>query len=172
MIGSRSRHSLAQYLELYATDFVVVLVSKHGMRISIGNGSVLFDLNNCLRSASNEHLLSLVEEIARTSGDLRSRVNPKYRYDERFSDLSRCLQLDGYLLEGKALTQTDPSIGDGPPLNDDLLNELNASGLPDAEKIAGKINVSSESFRSSPPNYNACVGLLFVLRFTGSFVSD
>lgn len=157
MIGSRTRHSLAQFLALHETDFVVVLVSKHGMRISVENGSVLFDLNNCLRSATDEHLLALVEEIARTSGDLRSRVNPKYRHDERFSDLCRCLQLDGYLLEAKTLVQTDPSISDAPPLDDDLLKELKASGLPAAEEIAGKINASSESFRSSPPNYNACL---------------
>jgi hypothetical protein len=157
MIGSRTRHSLAQFLELHETDFVVVLVSKHGIRISVGNGSALFDLNNCLRSASDEHLLSLLEEIARTSGDLRFRVNPKYRHDERFSDLCRCLQLDGYVLEGKALTQTDPSVGDAPALDDDLLRELKASGLSDAEEIAAKINASSESFRSSPQNYNACL---------------
>lgn len=157
MIGSRTRYSLAQFLELQETDFVVVLVSKHGIGISIGNGSVLIDLIGCLRSASDEQMLSLVEEIARTNGDLRSRVNPKYRYDERFSDLCRCLQLDGYLLEGKTLTQTDPSIGDAPPLDDDLLQELRASGLSDAEEIAEKINASSESFRSSPPNYNACL---------------
>lgn len=157
MIGSRTRHSLAQFLELHEIDFVVVLVSKHGIHISVENGSVLSDINNCLRSASEEHLLSLVEEIARTSGDLRSRVNPKYRHDERFSDLCRCLQLDGYLLEGKTLTQIDPSIGDAPPLDDDLLQELRTSGLTVAEEIALKINASSESFRSSPPNYNACL---------------
>jgi len=157
MIGSRTRCSLAQYLELHETDFTVVLVSKHGIRISIGNGSVLFDLNNCLRSASDQHLLSLLEEIARTSGDLRSRINPKYRHDERFSDLCRCLQLDGYILEGKVLTQADPSIADAPAIDDDLLKELRASGLSDAKEIAGKINASSESFRSSPPNYNACL---------------
>ena len=157
MIGSRTRHSLAQFLELHETNFVVVLVSKHDIRISIENGSMLFDLNNCLRSASDEHLLSLLEEIARTRGDLRSRVNPKYRHDERFSDLCRCLQLDGYLLEDKSLIQTDPSIGDAPALDDDLLHELEASGLLGIEEIAGKINASSEAFRSSPPNYNACL---------------
>ena len=157
MIGSRTRHSLAQFLALQETDFIVVLLSKHGIRISVNNRSVLFDLNNCLQSASDEHLLALVQEIARTSGDLRFRVNPKYRYDERFSDLCRCLQLDGYLLEAKILTQTDPSISDAPPLDDDLLKELKTTGLSVADEIAAKINASSESFRSSPPNFNACL---------------
>jgi len=157
MIGSRTRYSLAQFLELHETAFAVVLVSKHGIRISVEDGKLLTELAGCLRSASDERLLPLVEEIVRTGGDLRARVNPKYRYDERFSDLCRCLQLDGYLVEGKNLTQTDPSISDAPSLDDDLLQELKASGLSDAEEIAQKINASSESFRSSPPNYNACL---------------
>jgi hypothetical protein len=158
MIGSRTRYSLAQFLELHETAFVVVLVSKHGIRISVEEDKrLLTELTGCLRSANDERLQSLLEEIARTGRDLRARVNPKYRYDERFSDLCRCLQLDGYFFEGESLTQTDPSIGDAPSFDDDLLQELKASALSDAEEIVGKINASSESFRSSPPNYNACL---------------
>lgn len=157
MIGSRTRYSLAQFLELHEIAFVVVLVSKHGIRISVEAGRLLTELTGCLRCASEEQLLSLVEEIARTSGDLRARVNQKFRHDERFSDLCRCLNLDGYIVEGKNLTQTDPSISDAPSLDDDLLQELKTSGLSDAEEIAKRINASSESFRSSPPNYNACL---------------
>ena len=156
MIGHKARCSLAQFLELYETDFVVVLVNKHGIRnFVVGMG--LTELNESIRSANDEMLLSLIGEIVRTSGDLRARVNPKYRYDERFTDLCRCLQLDGYLLQEKKLTQTDPSIGDAPSLDDDLLQELKTSRLSDAEEIVEKINTSSESFRSSPPNYNACL---------------
>lgn len=157
MIGYRTRCSLVQFLGLYDTDFLLVFVSKYGIQISVEDARLLAELTECIRSASDEALLSLVEEIAQTSGDLRARVNPKYRYDERLTDLCRCLQLDGYLLKDKKLTQTDPSIGDAPSLDDDLLQELRASGLSTAEEIVGKINTSSESFRSSPPNYNACL---------------
>ncbi|MBN8437381.1 MAG: hypothetical protein J0L95_04975 [Candidatus Accumulibacter sp.] len=157
MIGSRSRYSLAQFLELHERDLVVALVSKHGISLSFEEKSLLAELTGCVRSASDEKLLSLVEEIARTAGDLRARVIPKYRHDERFSDLCRCLQLDGYIVEGKNLTQADPSISDAPALDDDLLQELKSSGLFDADEIAERINASSESFRSSPPNYNACL---------------
>ncbi|WP_287652573.1 hypothetical protein [Accumulibacter sp.] len=135
----------------------MALVSKHGISLSFEEKSLLAELTGCVRSASDEKLLSLVEEIARTAGDLRARVIPKYRHDERFSDLCRCLQLDGYIVEGKNLTQADPSISDAPALDDDLLQELKSSGLFDADEIAERINASSESFRSSPPNYNACL---------------
>lgn len=157
MIGLKARCSLAQFLELQEMDFLIALLNKHGICSSVGNEGLPIKVTGCLYTASDEQLLPLVEEVAQTGGDLRFRVTPRYRYDERFSDLCRCLQLDGYLLEDKKLTQTDPSIGDAPSLNDDLLLELTTSGLADAKEIVGKINASSESFRLSPPNYNACL---------------
>lgn len=154
MIGYRARYSLAQFLELYETNFALLLISKHSIQVSAENA---IELAECIFSASDEALLSMLEEIARTSGDLRARINPKYRYNERLTDLRLCLQLDGYLLEDKRLMRTDPSIGDAPSLSDDLIQELNASGLSAVNDIVEKINASSESFRSSPQNYNACL---------------
>ncbi|PKO93522.1 MAG: hypothetical protein CVU15_03045 [Betaproteobacteria bacterium HGW-Betaproteobacteria-1] len=157
MIGSRTCYSLAQFLGLHETDFVVVLLGKHQLHSSLSHNQILIDILRSLRNASDDQLLSLLEEVARTGGDLRARINPKYRYDERFYDLSRCLQLDGYVIEDKKLKQADPSISDAPLLEDDLIEALKASGLSEAKTVAKKINDSSESFRSSPPNYNACL---------------
>lgn len=157
MIGSRTRYSLAQFLGIHEPEFVVVLLGKHQLHSSVGDGQFLTDVLRSIRNAADDKVLSLLEEVGRTSGDLRSRISPKYRHDERLSDLSRCLQLDGYVIEDKKLRQTDPSISDAPPLEDDLIEELKASGLSEADTIAKKINDSSESFRSSPPNYNACL---------------
>lgn len=157
MIGYRTRYSLAQFLELHEAPFVIVLASKHGIRISIEDGHLLSGLTSCLRYANDDQILSLVEEIVRTESDLRARVEKKYRHEDRFGDLRRCLQLDGYIIENKRLTQADPSISDAPSLDDDLLLELQASGLSDVEEIVAKINSSSGLFRASPPNYNACL---------------
>ncbi|HVY08416.1 MAG TPA: hypothetical protein VHB46_20765 [Burkholderiales bacterium] len=157
MIGSRTRYSLAQFLGIFESDFVAVLLGKHQLYSSVNVDQFLTDVLRSIRNAADDKVLSLLEEVARTSGDLRSRITPKYRYDERFADLSRCLQLDGYVLEDKKLRQTDPSVRDAPPLEDDLIEALKASGLSASDTIAKKINDSSESFRSSPPNYNACL---------------
>lgn len=157
MIGTRTRYSLAQFLELHEVGFVVVLLGKHSMHSPVEDGRLLTDVLQSLRSATDEEMLSLLDEIARTYGDLRARVSPKYRYDERFSDLCRCLQLDGYVIDQNRIMQTDPSISDAPPLEDDLIEALNSSGLDNVPTIVNKINASSESFRSSPPNYNACL---------------
>lgn len=157
MIGSRTRYSLAQFLGIHEPNFVVVLLGKHQLHSSVGDDQFLTDVLRSIRNAADDKVLSLLEEVARTSGDLRSRINPKYRHDERFSDLSRCLQLDGYVIEDRQIRQTDPSISDAPPIEDDLIEALKASGLSEADTIVKKINDSSESFRSSPPNFNACL---------------
>ena len=160
MISSRTRYSLIQFLDLQYDVFVITLLRKHGLRMNapFRQGELLdaLDINLPLRG-NQEVLLSLIEEIVRTSGDLRARVNPRYRFDERFDDLCRCLQLDGYLIKGRQLIQIDPSINDAPRLDDDLLKELKSSSLPEVDNIIRKIDDSSSAFTAASPNYNACL---------------
>ncbi len=94
-------------------------------------------------------------EIVATGGDLRSRVNQKYRFDERMHDLTQCLLLDGYIIQDKKLLRIDPSIADAEPLEDDLIVALQSSGAPRAQEIIAKINDSAGAFRATPPDYNA-----------------
>ncbi|MDP1771262.1 MAG: hypothetical protein Q8L15_03190 [Methylobacter sp.] len=159
MIGIRTRYSLVQYLGLQSTDSIELLIEKHGITADFGDRyvSAITVLKDCLLSESDGNILSLVEEIARTSSSFRGSAPRKGIYDERFDDLYRCLQLDGYEIENKKLIQLDPSISDARPLDDDLLEELKNSGLDEDGAIENKINASSESFRSSPANYNACL---------------
>ena len=82
-------------------------------------------------------------------------MSPRYRYDERFADFERCLQLDGYVIGDGRLLPIDPSIVGAPPLEDDLSRELGESGLPCAGDVAKKLNDSAQAFRSPTPNYNA-----------------
>jgi len=157
MVGSRTIGSLAQYLALQEVDFFLVLLAKHGIHANVERRKLLRSLVEYLESAMEQQVLALLDEIARTRGDLRTRVNPKYRYEERFQDLNRCLQLDGYSIEDDGVIRLDPSIDHVPPLDDDLTKELQESGLPEANDIIDKINSSAESFRASAPNYNACL---------------
>lgn len=125
MIGSRTRHSFAQFLELQEPTVSIVLLSKYGVQLlSLSPGQLLFGLLDTLRSLDDRILMLVLAEVVATSGDLRARVNPKYRFDERMHDLTQCLLLDGYLIQGKKLIQTDPSIDDAAPLEDDLLEAL------------------------------------------------
>ena len=159
MLSSRTIYSLAQYLALQDQNFAGTLLTKHGLNgwsVQITT-QVLSDAVAALQAGNEDHLSGLLDELAITRLDLRSRVSPKYRYDERFEDLLRCLQLDGYRLDDSGLTSLDPSVVGVPALDDDLKMELSASRLPSVAQVIQKLDDSANAFRSSNPNYNACL---------------
>lgn len=158
MIGQRTRYSLAQFLELQEPAVSIVLLGKYGVQhLSLSPGHLLQGLLNTLRALDDRTLMLLLTEVVATLGDLRVRVNPKYRFDERLHDLTQCLLLDGYIVQNRKLSQTDPSIADAAPLEDDLVLALQGSGAPRAQEIIAKIGDSAESFRATPPDYNAAL---------------
>ncbi len=161
MVGIRTTRSLAQFLELQDGDLLAVLLEKHGFHgdeiaeaIQYRKG-LLAALVASLDVGGESEIAGLLDEIVCTSGDLRNRVSPRYRYDERFADLEQCLQLDGYLIANRKLVPIDPSIIGAPPVEDDLTRELGESGLPKAGDVIKKLGDSVEAFRASTPNYNA-----------------
>ncbi|MES2251381.1 MAG: hypothetical protein V4645_29205 [Pseudomonadota bacterium] len=158
MIGSRTRHSLAQFLELQQPATSIVLLSKYGIEhLSLSPGLLLYELLDAVRDLDERTLMLVVAEVVATQGDLRARVNPKHRFDERMHDLKQCLLLDGYAVESGKLVQIDPSITDAAPLEDDLITALQASGTPRTQEIIGKIGDSAQAFRATPPDYNAAL---------------
>lgn len=159
MFSIRAMLSLAQFLELQNHNLSALLLDKHGVGVlGVCNTSqVLADLVSALYGAPDGALSSLLSEVAQTQGDLRNRISPRYRYDERFRDLKACLLLDGYLLTDRELVPIDPSITEGPAVEDDLTRELNASGLSDAGAVIQKLEDSAHAFRGASPNFNACL---------------
>lgn len=158
MIGSRTRHSLAQFLELQESAVSLVLLSKYGVQhLSLSPGQLLYGLLNTFRGLDDRVLLLVLTEIVATTGDLRARVNPKYRFTERMHDLTQCMLLDGYIVQDTKLVPMDPSIADAAPLEDDLITALRNSGALRAQEIIAKIGDSAQSFRATPPDYNAAL---------------
>ena len=156
MIGKRTRYSFAQFLELQEPATSIVLLGKYSVQhLSLTRGQLLYGLLDTLRDLDDRTLMLALAEVVATSGDLRSRINQKYRFDERMRDLTQCLLLDGYIIQDKKLVQTDPSIADAAPLEDDLIDALENSGMPLAQAIIAKINDSAGAFRATPPDYNA-----------------
>lgn len=96
---------------------------------------MLYGLLNTLRGLDERPLMLVLAEVVVTKGDLRARVNPKYRFDERMHDLTQCLLLDGYIVEDTKLVQVDPSIADAAPLEDDLIVARQNSRAPRAHAI-------------------------------------
>lgn len=158
MIGTRTRYSLAQFMELQEPMLAVVLLSKYGVQhLSLSPGQLLYELLNTLRGLEERPLMRVLAEVVATKGDLRARVNRKYRFDERMHDLTQCLLLDGYIVEDTKLVQVDPSIADAAPQEDDLIVALQNSGAPRAQEIIAKIGDSAQAFRATPPDYNAAL---------------
>jgi hypothetical protein len=156
MLGQRTRYSFVQFLELQEPMNLIVLVGKYGVQhLSLSQGQLLYGLLNTISDLEDRMLMLVLAEVVATTGDLRARVNQKYRFDERLHDLTQCLLLDGYVIEGRKLVQTDPAIAGVAPLEDDLIDALQNSGAPRAQKIIAKINDSAGAFRSTPPDYNA-----------------
>lgn len=108
-----------------------------------------------VRKGGETEISGLLEEIVRTSDDLRYSVSPRYRFDQRFEDLERCLQLDGYIIVNRRLVPIDPTIVGAPPIDDDLTKELHESGLLTADDVTRKLSDSVRAFRAPTPNYNA-----------------
>lgn len=136
----------------------IVLFGKYGAQhLSLTHGQLLLGLLHLVRDLDDRTLMQALAEIVATQGDLRARVNPKYRFDERLHDLKQCLLLDGYAVQDAKLVQIDPSIADAASLEDELVVALQGSGAPRAAEIVAKIADSAQAFRATPPDYNAAL---------------
>jgi len=162
MLTKRTKLSLAQFLALQSNADFKLLCEKHD--ISCQGIDYTFDDFNATRiiveGASEEALISMLGEIVRTHGDVRYKVSPKYRFDERWSDLERCLELDGYRVDlgTRTIHPLDPTIVAAIPVEDDLSAELKKSGLSEAAEVVQLMEKSADAFRQSLPDYNAALG--------------
>ena len=145
---------MCQFLDLFNQDVVHILLEKHDITTW---GYSQAELGEALSGADHDSLGTLVDELVRTNGDLRNRVSPRYRFDERWGDFGKCLLLDGFKIEGNKLVRLEPVIEAVESLEDDLSRELEASGLSSTSEINRHIKLSAESFRKSTPDYNACL---------------
>jgi len=170
MISKRTSLSLAQMLECEGASMAALLLEKHGIAFEAvalhpgygqlsdyGHRNILEAIRACVSTAQPGQLMSLIQEVVRTSGDLRTRVSPKYSFDERFKDLTTCLELDGYRVDGKVVVPIDPSTDIAEPVEDDLQRILNETSLPKKSEITSKLRSAVEEFRKDVPNYNACL---------------
>jgi len=105
IINLRTKISLSQLLDLFEYDLNNLLLEKHSLDHYCSNTT---DIKDALEG---ENLELLIQEIISTKRDLRSRVSPKYRFDERWEDFQKCLLLDGYrITENNSLISIEPTV--------------------------------------------------------------
>lgn len=151
--------SLCQYLGLQHPATLHLLFTKHGMPepILLRSAPQIEGVLPVVQGASPEQLSSLLGEVVRTQGDLRTSVSPRYVYDQRWDDLVACLLLDGYRVGKNEMVAIEPDIEGAHQPEDDLALELAASGLSAADEVSGMLAKSAEAFQRTTPDYNACL---------------
>jgi hypothetical protein len=160
MLGSRTLISLSQFLGLQQQESIALMLQKCGIAgVRTGPGAITPGQLFTLLQASAPQVNELVDDICHSNRMLRAAVNPKYIYDERWTDLERCLLLDGYRVTGNYSTgykvvAIDPTIAAAAPLDDDLSAELNRSNLADRQEIIRLMKNSAEDFRKQPQDFN------------------
>jgi hypothetical protein len=161
MLARRTILSLLQYLCLQNRPSLGILFDKHGLDASDLYGSPVVEdylLEVALPpliSATPDKLTGLIEELIGTQADLLARVYKRERHDQRWDDFVRCLELNDYRIQDGRLIAVNPTIGDDPPLEDDLSVEVARSGLADAPQVLAAFENSAQAFRRTPPDYNA-----------------
>src|ERR1035437_7228145 len=151
MLSNRSRLSLCQFLGLQERGFLRATLQKYEIptRDWYPVENIMDVLRESIFAATADQLHSFLDEILRTEGDVRSRVSPRHRYDERWADLMRCLELDGYRVDGQSLRTVDSTIENAAPLEDDLTAEIKRSYLAEAERIVRVLEKSAEASHRS-----------------------
>ncbi len=162
MISQRTRLSLCLYLEMQGASVAAVLLEKHGLQLT-DNGTLVEMIKVSLSLATPQQIQSILEEVVGTEAYLSANfsdlayghVSP---YNQRWNDLVRCLELDGYRVEDNELIPIDPTVhGVSTDIEDDLSRELSSSQLVSAQEIKQAISNAVEAFRRAPPDYNACL---------------
>jgi hypothetical protein len=159
-LGTRSKFSLCQLLSQFERDELVLLLGKYGLSTDeLQHGwvgaSTAAAIRDTIVSAAPGPVGEMVQGVARTRHSMRAKVAPRYRFDERWQDLCRCLELDGYGLVGDEFAPIEPVIEGASTAEDDLTRELGHSGLPEVPEIERVLNSSADAFRSG--DYNGCL---------------
>ena len=156
VLTKRTKHSLAQFLELFEAAVGSTLLSKYDIPLGWGGYDQTM-LSHVLLNADNVKLGGLLGEIVATNRYLKNRVSPRYMFDERWQDLTKCLLLDGYRIVNNSITRIEPFLEGAEPLEDDLTKELHISDLSSREEILEQIDDSTNDFKKAPLDYNGCL---------------
>lgn len=150
VFSTRTKISLSQFLELFEISLTNILFEKYAMK---DNCEDIQDIKESISSSNS--LDSLISELISTKQDLRSRISPKYRFDERWNDFEKCLFLDGYKIENNILISIEPNIDGVIVLEDDFTIEINTSTFSRKEDVKKLINESAEAFKNN--DFNQCL---------------
>jgi hypothetical protein len=93
------------------TGFLDILLEKYGANLTSSASSLgASTTRDWITAAPQSVPTSLLTELARTAGAIRAEISPRERFDERWTELCSCRQLDGYRVEDGTIVTIEPTI--------------------------------------------------------------
>jgi len=152
ILNLRTKISLSQLLDKFDYSQINILFEKHSLSCDCFNITHIKDV------LTTENIISLIQEIVSTKRELRSRISPKYIFEERWDDFEKCLLLDGYKInDNNTVSSIEPSVDGIIAMEDDLIAEINQSSLSKKDEIIELIKESEKAFKNATPDYNSCL---------------
>ena len=148
-LTNRTKISLVQLLNIFEKVQIKILFEKYSIFSDCRN---IEDIKEIILS---NNLQELIKELISTKQTLRRQIEPKYTFDERWSDFEKCLFLDGYKIQNNAIISIEPTIDGVVAFEDELTNELISSTFSKKEEVKDLINESAEAFKNS--DFNQCL---------------
>ncbi|MBF0308257.1 MAG: hypothetical protein HQL56_01850 [Magnetococcales bacterium] len=173
-LSKRSKMSLVQFFLRFNRHEQQILFEKH----DIHDVWYSFDvIRESLESASEESITSLLDEMCRTPVSMRRCMDDDI-YFERWGDLCRNLELDGYIRRidewghpSGPFIANDPAPAGQEPLEDLLTVEFDESHLNGAEDILGLLSKSAKAYVRGDHNA-ALVNARIALESTARALAD
>ncbi|SDM41269.1 hypothetical protein [Halarsenatibacter silvermanii] len=161
MISRRVKLSLYQLISEFPFSEIMVLIEKYTFGeflFSIQHNKktdyFLEELKEIISESTEEAVLDIIDEILRVRRTYRNKVNPKYKFDERWGELKRCLLLEGLKIEEGELKRVEPEIEGSNSAEENLKKEILNSDLQKRDDIVLLIENSSDAFIKPEPDFN------------------
>lgn len=152
ILNLRTKISLSQLLDIFEDKEINILFEKYSLPHNIHNITEIKDI------LIRQNIIPVVQEVVSTQRELRSRISPKYKFDDRWNDFEKCLLLDGYKINAEnIIISIEPSVEGIVAMEDELVNEITQSTLSDKEGIIQLIKESEDAFKNAIPDYNGCL---------------
>lgn len=152
ILNLRTKISLSQLLEIFEYTWINTLFEKYSLPHNCQ------DISDIKKIVITKNIIPLIQEVVSTKRELRSRISPKYKFEDRWDDLEKCLLLDGYKInKNHTITSIEPSVDGIIAMEDDLITEINQSSLSKKAEITQLIKESEEAFKNPIPDYNSCL---------------
>lgn len=148
-LTNRTKISLVQLLDIFEKLQVKILFEKYSIFSDCRN------IEDIKESVFSNNLQELIKELIFVKQTLRSNINPKYIFEDRWSDFEKCLFLDGYKIQNNAIISIEPNIDGVVAFEDELTSELVSSTFSKKEEVKNLINESAEAFKNS--DFNQCL---------------